>query len=107
MRIIKITSEKMDKATEYAEKMLKYGGKLMGCLEEWSEETGMMGSRGSDSSRGGSSRGGSYGNRYDYGMRGGSYGMRDDSYEEDWDDEDDDEMMGERRRRSRRTGRYM
>lgn len=89
MRVIKITSEKVDKATEYAEKMLKYGGKLMTCLEEWSEEAGMMGER---SGRGGS---GSYGNRYSYGMR----------EQEDWDD--DDEMMGERRRRSRTTGRYM
>ena len=96
MYMIQIEEHKLDKMSEYAEKMLKYGGKLMSCIEEMSEESGM------------GQRGGSYGSRYDdemggrgrYGMRGG-YGMRDD---EDWDE---NEMMGERRRRSRRTGRYM
>ena len=45
MKII-ITSEKMDELSEMTEKMLHYGGKLMACLEEMSEEGGMMGERG-------------------------------------------------------------
>ena len=93
--VIEISEHKLDKATDYAEKMLKYGGMLMQCLSEWEEEGG-YGSRYGE--RGG--QGGGYGSRYDnYGMRGGM-GYRD-------DDDDDDEMMGERRRRSRRSGRYM
>lgn len=98
MTVIEINESKFDKMSEYTEKMLKYGGKLMSCLEELGEEHG-YGHRGG------------YGNRYDdeyssrYGM--GRYGMgyRDD---EDWDD--DDEMMGQRRGRGRRRdsrGRYM
>lgn len=105
MYMIEITEQKLNKATDYAEKMLKYGGMLMQCLTEWEEESG-MGERGGMNYRGGSygSRygqgGGRYGNRYDeMGYRGG-YGMRD-------DDEWEDEEMGERRRRNRRTGRYM
>ena len=90
MYMIQIEEHKLDKMSEYAEKMLKYGGKLMSCIEEMSEESGM------------GHRGGSYGIRYDDEMgERGRYGMRDD---EDWDE---NEMMGERRRRSRRTGRYM
>jgi hypothetical protein len=37
MKIIKIEEGKVDKMSEYAEKMLKYGGKLMSCIEELSE----------------------------------------------------------------------
>lgn len=83
MRIIKIEEGKVDKMSDYAEKMLKYGGKLMSCLEELSE--------------------GGYGERDDdddddemEGMRGGyrgGYGMR--------------EYDGYGMRRNRRTGRYM
>ena len=96
--MIEIDEGKVDKMSELAEKMLKYGGKLMSCIEELSEEGGM-------GERGGSSygnRGGSMGSRYgerggDYGNRGG-YGER----EEDW------EEMGEigERRGVRGTGRY-
>ena len=96
MYMIEIETKEMEKASEYAEKALKYMGKVMQCLTEWEEEGG-YGSRYGE--RGGQGSG-SYGNRGDYGMRGG-YGRRDD---DDWDE---DEMMGERRRRSRRTGRYM
>lgn len=102
--MIEIETKEMDKASEYAEKALKYMGKVMQCLTEWEDEGG-YGER-SGSSRGGSSNGGSYGSRY--GMRsrydnyGSRMGYRDE--EEEWEDED---MMGERRRRSRRTGRYM
>lgn len=90
MYMIEITEQKLNKATDYAEKMLKYGGMLMQCLTEWEEENG-MGERTNY-------RGGSYGNRYS----GGGMNYRDD---DDWEDED--EMMQERRRRNRRTGRYM
>jgi hypothetical protein len=84
MRVIRIEESKVDKMSEYCEKMLKAGGKLMSCIEELSE--------------------GGYGERDDEdddgemeGMRGGyrgGYGMRDyDGYG--------------MRRRSSRTGRYM
>ena len=92
--MIQIEESKLDKMSEYAEKMLKYGGKLMSCIEEMSEESG-MGERGRMNYRDeGRQSYGRYGNR-------GGYGMRDD---EDWDEM---EEIGERRRRSRRTGRYM
>lgn len=95
--MIELTENKYDKMSEYAEKMLKYGGKLMSCISEMGEEHG-------------------YGHREGYGMRYGSgssinsrygYGMRDD---EDWDEMDEryddmNERRGRRRRDSR--GRYM
>lgn len=91
--MIQIEESKLDKVSEYAEKMLKYGGKMMSCLEEMSEEAG-MGHRGG------------YDSRYDgMGMRGryntrGGYGMRE---SEEWDDEE----YGERRGRRRDSmGRY-
>ena len=90
MYMVEITEDKIDKATEYAEKMLKYGGKLMQCLSEWQEEGGMDEREGAP-----------YMNRNRYGEReeqgrygnrgGGSMGYRDD----DWD-------MQERRRRDSR-----
>ena len=40
MFMIEISEHKLDKATDYAEKMLKYGGMLMQCLSEWGEESG-------------------------------------------------------------------
>lgn len=90
MYMIEIETNEMEKASEYAEKALKYMGKVMSCLTEWEEEGG-MGERGDRRD---------YSGRSMMGSRGG-YGNRDD----EWDD--DDEMMAERRRRSRRYGRYM
>lgn len=95
MRMITIDESKKEKMSEYAEKMLKYGGKLMQCIEELEDED--YGERYEER----------YGERYDdydddeeYGMRGGrggnsgggGYGRR-------------SEGMG--MRRSRRTGRYI
>lgn len=97
--MIEIEDSKVDKMAELAEKMLKYGGKLMSCIEELSEESG-MGERGGYGNRG---PGGSMGNRYIErdgagGNRTGGYGNRD----EDWEE---DEQMGERRG-VKGTGRY-
>lgn len=100
MVMIEVSESKIGKMAEYAEKMLRYGGKLMSCID--TIERGEYGDR-EGYREDGSSYGSRYGmrSRYDnYGQR-GDYGYKDD---EDWDDE---EMMGERRRRSRRTGRYM
>lgn len=88
MKIIEITETKMTDLYEYAEKMLKYGGKMMSCLEDMKEGKS-IGHRG-------------YGNRYDMGERDG-YGER------DWEDDDDDGGYGNRmgeRRGVRGTGRY-
>lgn len=49
MRVIEITEKKRDKMAEYAEKMLRYGGKLMKCLDALDEES-EMGHRDDDSS---------------------------------------------------------
>lgn len=103
MMMIEVSESKIGKMTDYAEKMLRYGGKLMQCLDEL--EGNEFGER--EGHQGGSSYGGRYGmrSRYDnYGMR-EDYGMRG-GYRDDDEWEMDDEM-GERRRRSRRTGRYM
>lgn len=99
MYMIEIETKEMEKASEYAEKALKYMGKVMSCLTEWEDES-EYGERGG--SQGGysrsmmGSRSGSYGSRGGYGMRGGDMSYRD---EEEWED---DEMMGERRGRRRR-----
>ncbi len=95
MFMVQIEESKLDKMSEYAEKMLKYGGKLMSCLEEMSEESGMGERGGSYGNRGEGGRSmmggrGGYGNR-GYGERGG-YGNREE--EEDWDEY---EEMNERR----------
>lgn len=79
MRVIRIEESKVDKMSDYAEKMLKYGGKIMQCLEELSD--GEMGERDDDDDE-----------EEDFGMRGGSMGGR-------------GGRMGERRRG--RSGRYM
>lgn len=79
MRVIRIEESKVDKMSDYAEKMLKYGGKIMQCLEELSD--GEMGERDDDDDE-----------DEDFGMRGGSMGSR-------------GGRMGERRRG--RSGRYM
>ena len=78
--IIEIKEDKFEKMAEYTEKMLKYGGKLMSCISELEEETGM------------GHRGGRYG---------GNMGYRHEDDDEDWE-------MGERRGRRRRDsmGRY-
>lgn len=85
MKIIEITENKMSDLYEYAEKMLKYGGKMMSCLEDLKENKS-MGHRG-------------YGNRYES----DGYGER------DWEDDDEDSGYGNRmgeRRGVRGTGRY-
>ena len=87
--MIEIEDSKVERMSDYAEKMLKYGGTLgnqiMQCIEELSEGSGMgqrddgyddydeyddMGQRGGYGNRGG--YGGGYGNRYG----GGSMGQR-------------------------------
>lgn len=83
MKVIKITEHKKDKLSDYAEKMLRYGGKLMQCIEELDDED--MGERFEDDDDDDD-----MGERGGY--RGGGYGGG---------------SMGERRRRSRRTGRFM
>lgn len=103
MYMIEIETKEMEKASEYAEKALKYMGKVMQCLSEWEEEGGYGdrgGSQGGYGSRSMMGSRGDYGSR-SYGSRGG-YNQRD---EEEWDD---DEMMAERRGRRRRDsmGRY-
>ena len=40
MYMIEIETKEMDKASEYAEKALKYMGKVMQCLTDWEEEGG-------------------------------------------------------------------
>ena len=107
MRVITIDEGKKEKMSEYAEKMLKYGGKLMQCIESLNEdEDERMGERYGERM----GRGGNYGARY-----GERYGERDD------DEMEDDEDLGMRgggrdgygrrdgmgMRRSRRTGRYI
>lgn len=102
--IIEITESKYDHLVENAEKMLRYGGKVMQCLDELCEEEHY-------GERGRLGRGG-YGMRgEERDERGGRYGrgmgMREHE-REDWDDDwDRDPYMGERRRRSSRTGRYI
>lgn len=101
--MIQIEESKLDKLAENAEKMLKYGGKMMSTIEELCEESG-MGHRGGYGMRGGQSGG-------RYGQGGGSMNYRDDEEWGDWDEEEDgDMMMGQRRGRRRRRdsrGRYM
>lgn len=117
--MIQIEESKLDKLAENAEKMLKYGGKMMSTIEELCEESGMghRGGYGMRDGQGGGSYGGRYGqsggsmgNRYnERGGQGGSMNYRDDEEWGDWDEEDDDEMMmGQRRGRRRRDsrGRY-
>lgn len=87
MKIIEITENKMSDLYEYAEKMLKYGGKMMSCLEDLKEGKSM------------GHRGYGYGNRYES----DGYGER------DWEEEDEDSGYGNRmgeRRGVRGTGRY-
>jgi len=94
--MIEITEDKLCSLAENIEKMLRYGGKAMQCIDELSQEN-RMGERGVY---------GRYGNRHDVG---GRYGNRMNSRDEEdeWEDYDDDPYMGERRGRSSRTGRYV
>ena len=73
MYMVEISENKVEKMSDYAEKMLRYGGKLMQCLAELSEGES-MGQREYDEDdydddemgeRGGYGRGG-YGNRGGY-----------------------------------------
>lgn len=45
MQIVEITESKVEKMSDYAEKMLKYGGKLMQCIEELSSGGESVGRR--------------------------------------------------------------
>lgn len=84
MRIIKITENKKEKLSDYAEKALKNMGKLMQCIEDLDDED--MGER--------------YDDDDDYDDMGERDGYRGGGY-------NGGGSMGERRRRSRRTGRFM
>ena len=101
MYMIEIETKEMDKASEYAEKALKYMGKVMQCISSWEDEA--YGER-----DGMNYRGGRYGNRYEdmtmRGGRGGYMGYRDDDDDDEW--EEMQERRGGRRRRDSR-GRYM
>ena len=87
MRIIKISENKKEKLSDYAEKALKNMGKLMQCIEDLDEEDDDMGERMEDWEDDDMGERGGYGGGSRGGYGGGS--------------------MGERRRRSRRTGRFM
>ena len=100
MYMIEISESKVGKMADYAEKMLRYGGKLMQCIDEL--EGNEFGERS-----------GSYANRYGSGDMGYRHndeemrtGMRGRMGYREMDDEDED--FGERRGRRRRDsmGRY-
>lgn len=84
--MIEIEDSKVEKMSDYAEKMLKYGGKLMQCIEEISESRGGMGQRYEDDDyddeyddmgqRGGYGNRGGYGGGYGNRYGGGSMGQR-------------------------------
>ena len=98
MYMIEIETKEMEKASEYAEKALKYMGKVMQCISSWEDEAygergGMNYRESEDYGRYGKHSGG-MNERYPY------MGMRDD---EDYEDEMN-ERRGGRRRRS--NGRY-
>lgn len=97
--IIEIETKEMDKASEYAEKALKYMGKVMQCISSWEDEAygergGMNYREHEEYGRYGKHSGG-MNERYPY------MGMRDD---EDYEDEMNERRGGRRRRRS--NGRY-
>lgn len=94
MYMIEIETKEMEKASGYAEKALKYMGKVMQCISSWEDEA--YGERDGMNYRSG--EGGGYsrsmmGNRGGYNSRGyserGGMNYRDD---EEWEDE-----MNERR----------
>ena len=45
MYMVEITDNKFDELVENAEKMLKYGGKVMSCIESIRQSEGRMGER--------------------------------------------------------------
>lgn len=96
--MIEIETKEMDKASDYAEKALKYMGKVMQCISSWEDEAygergGMNYREHEEYGRYGKHSGG-MNERYPY------MGMRDD---ENYEDEMN-ERRGGRRRRS--NGRY-
>lgn len=80
--MIEITEDKLGTLAENAEKMLRYGGKIMQCIDEMQRGGSRMGERHYDDYR---TMGGDRGR---YGMRG------------EWNDDDDD-RYGERGYRRR------
>lgn len=99
MTVIEISESKVSKMSDCVEEILNKAGEMMWMLEKleggsgWGEREGRQGGSSYGSRYGMRSRYDNYGQREDYGMRGG---YRDD---EEWE-------MGERRRRDSR-GRYM
>ena len=96
--MIEIETKEMEKASEYAEKALKYMGKVMQCISSWEDEAygelgGMNYREHEEYGRYGKHSGG-MNERYPY------MGMRDDEVYED----EMNERRGGRRRRS--NGRY-
>lgn len=86
--MVQIEESKIDKLAAYAEKMLKFGGKMMQCIEEMDEESGMGHREGSGMSNRYDERGGgSMGERGGYGNRG------------EFDDPEIEAIIRERRRR--------
>lgn len=99
MYMIEIETKEMEKASEYAEKALKYMGKVMSCISSWEDEAygergGMNYREHEEYGRYGKHSGG-MNERYPY------MGMRDD---EDYEDEMNERRGGRRRRDS--MGRY-
>lgn len=96
MYVIEIESNEMHKASDYAEKALKYMGKVMQCISSWEDEYG-YGERGMNYRDDSNYSRSMMGNRY-YGERGMNYR----------DEDEYDEEMSERRGRRRRDsqGRY-
>ena len=95
--LIEIETKEMQHASEYAEKALKYMGKVMQCISSWEDEAGMGEREGGYGNRYGE-RGG-YGNRYSGNSMNGRYGMRGGmNYrdEEEWEDDEMNERRGVR-----------
>lgn len=98
MYMIEIETKEMQKASEYAEKALKYMGKVMQCISSWEDEA--YGERG----------GMNYREHDEYGRYGKHSGGMNERYPymSMRDDEDYEDEMNERRGRRRRDsmGRY-
>ena len=103
--IIEISESKVEHLAENAEKMLRYGGKLMQCIDELRQGS-HMGERDYDGyDRMGERSYGRYGMR-DEDMRPEDYDRMGERYpRERW--EECPPYMGERRGRSATTGRYV
>jgi hypothetical protein len=98
MYMIEIETKEMEKASEYAEKALKYMGKVMQCISSWEDEA--YGERGGMNYR--EHEHDEY-SRSMMGHGGRKHGMNYRDDDDEWDDE-----MNERRGRRRRDsmGRY-